>query len=202
MLTEQEVVLAELGLSIDEFVALAMKEVQNTRAASTAALEIVDWQERQRYKGKNPPWIKVYGREVLDSYRFTKLSAKRRLIVILLGVVATECDRDNEIPLDLKWLGKRLSLKILYADLEAILASRLVQIRPRIGPDAPEVLPGQVPDTNSLRTASEPPIRRHQRVSGEKKFPPSVSGSEYAVSVGGTEERGGVPVDASEIPGL
>jgi len=192
----QEQMYAELGTTREAFRELDLKEVRANRSCSLAALRIPGWEDSQAYRKKNPPWFKLYRHNILDSYDFTQLTVKRRFLVIGLQALATEVDRDNEVPLDLKWLSRRLSTKFTIADLEALEVSGLVQICPPSDPGADETLPGSDPDADHERTGSDHGNTRGYGTRSHNSSPPSNSGSEGM----GVSEPQSPPVMADEIP--
>lgn len=52
---------------------------------------IVDWSEKQHYKDRNPPWIKLH-RKILTSYKYSRLSIASKALAPLLWVLASESD--------------------------------------------------------------------------------------------------------------
>lgn len=67
---------------------------------------VVNFDRFQHYRGRTPPWIKLYN-NLLDDYAFARLpdAAKWHLV----GIFLLASRYDNKIPADLDWLAKKLS---------------------------------------------------------------------------------------------
>lgn len=66
---------------------------------------VKNWDSFQHYKDRNPPWIKLHN-HLLDDYEFECLgdSAKGHLLCIWMLASRTK----NEMPLDEKWIAKKI----------------------------------------------------------------------------------------------
>jgi hypothetical protein len=73
------------------------------------AYRIRNWREYQHYKGRNPPWVKLH-RTLLDDREWRSLSGDAGKLVTDLLLVASEKDRNGEIPANPEWLAWRLRL--------------------------------------------------------------------------------------------
>jgi hypothetical protein len=73
----------------------------------------------QHYKDRRPPWIKLHS-EILDDYKFTNLKDKEKCHLMLLWLLASQCD--NKLPYDPDWITKKLYLseKINLSTLESL----------------------------------------------------------------------------------
>ena len=81
-----------------------------------STFSVKNWNEFQHYKDRNPPWIKLHN-HLLDDYNFEMLSdsAKGHLLCIWMLASRTK----NEMPLDEKWISKKIgsSTKVNINDL-------------------------------------------------------------------------------------
>jgi hypothetical protein len=79
-------------------------------------IKIVNWEEYQHYKDRNPPWIKLYT-HLLDSYLWTCLSDSAKLLHVLLFILAARTN--NNIPFDKKWIRGKTNVngKLPIAEL-------------------------------------------------------------------------------------
>ena len=97
-------------------------------------LKVVNWNEFQHYKDRNPPWIKLHN-QLLENYDFTCLpdSAKSHLFGIWLIASRT----DNNIPANPNWIAQKIGATepvnidvlikagfIMYHDASNVLAER------------------------------------------------------------------------------
>ena len=71
-------------------------------------LRIVNWENFQHYKDRDPPWIKLHTR-ILCDYDFSCLQDDSKLLLMLLWVLASKLS--NKIPYDIKWLMNQLNIK-------------------------------------------------------------------------------------------
>lgn len=68
-------------------------------------LSIKNYALYQHYKDRRPPWVKLHA-SVLDDYAFTQLSDECKAHLMLLWILASQCD--NKIPYDLAWIAKKI----------------------------------------------------------------------------------------------
>ena len=70
-------------------------------------IEIVNWNQFQHYRDRNPPWIKLH-RELLNSRTWTVSDDASRVLAIAIMMLASE--NDNKIPNDAAYLMRRAFL--------------------------------------------------------------------------------------------
>lgn len=70
-------------------------------------LSVKNWDEFQHYKDRNPPWIKLH-RRLLTDYEFSCLQDASKLHLMLIWLLASQCD--NRIPCDPDYLKRVLQL--------------------------------------------------------------------------------------------
>lgn len=69
--------------------------------------QVKNFDKFQHYKERNPPWIKVH-RSIFDDYEFECLHDASKLHLMLIWVLASQCD--NKIPADPEWLKRKLGV--------------------------------------------------------------------------------------------
>lgn len=78
-----------------------------TEKGEQSTFSVVNYGRFQHYKQRNPPWIKVY-RSTLYDYAFSRLPDKSKCDLILIWLLASQCD--NKIIWDEEWITRQLSL--------------------------------------------------------------------------------------------
>lgn len=71
-------------------------------------IAVKDFERFQHYKGRTPPWIKLYN-ALLDDYRFVQLSDAARGQLILIWLVASR--HHNRIPNDREYIARAIHAK-------------------------------------------------------------------------------------------
>ncbi len=87
-------------------------------------LQVTNWTSLQQYKDRDPKWIKVY-RELLDDYRYSRLSDTQKSHVIGLWLLAAKLD--NKIPFDAEWIKLRIGSSEL-PDLTALTEAGFIEL--------------------------------------------------------------------------
>lgn len=72
----------------------------------TEFMSVKNFETFQHYKDRSPVWIKLY-RSLLADYRFSRLQDASKSHLILIWLLASECD--NRIPYDAQWIAQRIS---------------------------------------------------------------------------------------------
>ena len=75
---------------------------------SSSYYQVVNWEQFQHYKKRNPPWIKLYGR-ILDDYDFSTLDDHEKFQLMALWILAGKLN--NRIPADENWITARINSK-------------------------------------------------------------------------------------------
>jgi len=81
---------------------------------SAQFLTVKNWDQFQHYSKRNPPWIKLH-RALLDDYAFCALPDVAKGHLMLLWLFASQ--HDGKIPVDPKFLEKKLSCENINLDL-------------------------------------------------------------------------------------
>ncbi len=71
-------------------------------------VKIMNWQELQHYKDRNPPWIKLHV-ALLSDYRFRCLPDEAKLLLILLWLLKSR--QEGDIPADPTYIREMTSFK-------------------------------------------------------------------------------------------
>ena len=69
--------------------------------------QVRNFDKYQHYKERNPPCIKVH-RSIFEDYAFECLQDASKLHLMLIWVLASQCD--NKIPMDVEWLKRKLGV--------------------------------------------------------------------------------------------
>ena len=89
-----------------------------------AYIEIDQWDEKQHYKDRDPPWIKLYNR-LLDNHRWGRLpDASKGHYTGLLMLASRNA---NEIPLDVDWIANRIAAREPL-DLRPLVSAGLISV--------------------------------------------------------------------------
>jgi hypothetical protein len=72
----------------------------------TSTFHVKNYDKFQHYADRTPPWIKLYN-ELLDNYEFGLLPDASKAHLIAIWLLASRSK--NKIPLDPKWVAKRIS---------------------------------------------------------------------------------------------
>jgi hypothetical protein len=91
--------------------------------SSPAFFKIRNFAKYQHYRDRKPPWVKLYRDLWLDE-SFERLTDTSKLFLIGLFTIASECD--NKIPLNPKWIRKRLAIA-KHIDFKALIASGFIE---------------------------------------------------------------------------
>lgn len=92
-------------------------------------IRVIDLEKTQRYRDRNPPWIKAYRADLAD-IRFTRLSESARYQLHALRLIAAETD--NWTPFDKQWLSVRMAVETLrILELQKAGFVALLDVRPR-----------------------------------------------------------------------
>ena len=91
-------------------------------------IQIVNWATFQHYKDRNPPWIKLHT-EILTDYNFYCLQDDSKLLLILLGLLASKLD--NKIPDDPEWIKEQIHVG--KVDLQPLYDKGFIEL---VGPDS------------------------------------------------------------------
>lgn len=67
---------------------------------------VKNFERFQHYKDRSPPWIKLYN-ELLDDYDFGLLPDASKMHLVAIWLLASRSD--NKIPLDPKWIARKIS---------------------------------------------------------------------------------------------
>ena len=68
-------------------------------------ISVKNWDSKQHYKHRNPPWIKLHC-DLLNDYEFARLKDACKSHLMLIWLLASRLD--NKIPNDPKWIAKRI----------------------------------------------------------------------------------------------
>ena len=96
-------------------------------------LAVKNFEVFQHYKGRTPPWIKLYN-SLLDDYTFLRLSDAAQINLVKLWLLASR--HDNRIPNDLAYISGKIMPKSAIDIDELIVSGFLYQTddpaRPRL----------------------------------------------------------------------
>jgi hypothetical protein len=92
-------------------------------------IRILNWEQFQHYKDRNPPWIKLH-RELLTSRTWLTASDASRVLAIACMVLASETG--NKIPLDVAYI-RRLAYLNQDPDFGELIASQFIEIVDQTG---------------------------------------------------------------------
>jgi len=157
-------------------------------------LKIINWDEFQHYKDRDPKWIKVY-RNITDNYEFSQLPdfAKGHL----LGLWLLAAKLDNKIPADVKWIGTRINSTVKI-DLELLERSGFIAPYQMIQNDTEDVEYSS--DDASLEREREEEKRREEKKRGRFVKPSLSDISSYCLEIG-FKQDGQVFLDYYEANG-
>jgi len=96
-------------------------------------MQIKNWTEYQHYKGRRPPWVKLY-RDLLDSEEFHVLSPQAAKVLVLLWLLASE----DETMQGLLPSKKKISFRLRIT--EKLLESSLSELDHWVVQDASKML--------------------------------------------------------------
>lgn len=85
---------------------------------------VVDFEKRQHYKKRRPPWVKLHA-ERLDDYKFLCLPDASKAHALLLDLLASKLD--NRIPFDAEFITGKIGAKSLV-DLESFVAQGVIEM--------------------------------------------------------------------------
>jgi hypothetical protein len=68
---------------------------------------IANWEQKQHYRDRMPPWIKLYN-SLLDDYEFSCLQDASKLHLVLIWLLASR--NNNSLPYDCKWIKSRIGV--------------------------------------------------------------------------------------------
>jgi hypothetical protein len=124
---------------------------------------ICNWADKQHYKDRNPPWIKLYN-DLLENYEFSLLSDKEKFHLVGIWILASRLK--NKLPLDGKWIARKID-----ADSKVDL-NRLIEL------EFIEVLADSKQDASKLQHKEDNSVPRERaeteqsRAEVDKDFPP------------------------------
>jgi len=87
-------------------------------------LSIKNFALYQHYKDRRPPWVKLHA-SVLDDYAFSCLQDASKAHLMLLWLLASQCD--NKIPYDLAWITRQLGASS-PVDIEELVATGFIEV--------------------------------------------------------------------------
>ena len=85
--------------------------------------QVVNWDEFQHYKDRNPPWIKLHN-QLLDNYDFCCLQDASKAHLLCIWMLASRTG--NKIPLNSDWLKGKIG-STGNIDLDELLASGFIE---------------------------------------------------------------------------
>jgi len=133
-------------------------------------LRIRNWKRFQHYKGRNPPWIKLYN-SLLDDYEFQALTELTQRHAFHLMLLAS--NTGNRIPFDPTWVAKRINARskvdmvvlITCGFLEGYNNDAKIMLAERFHTATPIRL-----ETDKIRDRLEPPIPPRGGMDGFEEF--------------------------------
>lgn len=87
-------------------------------------LSIKNFTLYQHYKDRRPPWVKLHA-SVLDDYAFACLQDASKAHLMLLWLLASQCD--NKIPYDLAWIARKLG-STSPVDIEELISLGFIEV--------------------------------------------------------------------------
>ena len=142
-------------------------------------IEIVNWDEFQHYKDRDPPWIKLYN-AVLNKYEFRCLRDDSKLLLFALWLIASRTK--NKTPYDLKYINEQSGIhKRPTPDrIQELIAAEFIVLRQI---DSTVVAPCKQTDSDVLSLTRSREERREEerreetekRREEEEEKPPTTS---------------------------
>ena len=86
--------------------------------------KIKDWDEKQHYRDRAPPWIKLYN-HLLDDYEFGSLQDASKLHLMLIWLLASR--NHNKLPFNAKWIKQRIGVET-EVDLTELLDFGFIEL--------------------------------------------------------------------------
>jgi len=124
-------------------------------------IRIKDWEKHQHYKDRNPPWIKLHTKLLMD-YEFSQLSDASKLQLILLWLLASQTG--NKIPADEGWIKNNIKCngKVDLEPLETLGFVELYQ-------DASKCVQSDIPETETEESRGEAEKEEKVSVSSNRR---------------------------------
>ena len=88
--------------------------------------KIKDWDEKQHYRDRAPPWIKLYN-HLLDDYEFGSLQDASKLHLMLIWLLASR--NNNKLPFNARWIKQRIGVES-EVDLTELLDFGFIEMEP------------------------------------------------------------------------
>ena len=89
-------------------------------------IQIVNWEEFQHYKNRNPPWIKLHN-QTLENYNFACLPDASKAHLLCLWMLASRTE--NKIPANPQWIANKIGANSLV-DLTPLFESGFIEEHP------------------------------------------------------------------------
>ena len=97
---------------------------------------VCNWADKQHYKDRNPPWIKLYN-DLLENYEFSLLSDKEKFHLVGIWILASRLK--NKLPLDGKWIAKKIDADS-KVDLNRLIELGFIEVLAVCKQDASKLL--------------------------------------------------------------
>ena len=88
--------------------------------------KIKDWDEKQHYRDRAPPWIKLYN-HLLDDYEFGGLQDASKLHLMLIWLLASR--NNNRLPFNARWIKQRIGVESAV-DLDELVEFGFIELEP------------------------------------------------------------------------
>lgn len=123
-------------------------------------VEVVNWDQFQHYKDRNPPWIKLHS-QLLENYDFTCLPDCSKSH--LLGIWMLASRTDNKVPANPQWIGNKLGATE-PVDLDLLIKRGFLKYNGASTTlaDCSNVCTGSVPSEEESRGETEAEKRREE----------------------------------------
>ena len=134
---------------------------------------VCNWADKQHYKDRNPPWIKLYN-DLLENYEFSLLSDKEKFHLVGIWILASRLK--NKLPLDGKWIAKKIDADS-KVDLNRLIELGFIEVLAVCKQDASKLLhkennsvPRERAETEQSRAEGEKDLETSGAVDNEYGF--------------------------------
>ena len=109
----------------------------------TWTVRVLNWADFQHYKDRDPPWIKLHGRRLLDKPGWRRLHGSAAKLLVDVWMLAAQLGEQGELDMTLADLAFRVRLPEadVLTDLQVLKHYAFVELCPQLLATAPKPFP-------------------------------------------------------------
>lgn len=106
----------------------------------TWTIRVLNWKDFQHYKDRDPPWIKLHGRRLLDKPGWRRLHGTAAKLLVDVWMLAAQLGEKGELDMPLTDLAfrVRLSEAAVLTDLQVLGHHQFLELCPQLLAGAPK----------------------------------------------------------------